>query len=162
MEQQQAGEQDDENKDVEPMQILVKRYVWGFWFAGKSFGHFQWKRLSQRKFRNHQENNEWNQLLKELYNCGEKGCTAANTGHVFTYPTYQKVAILQPPTVTPSYPQLTTGSSGVSSHWFEGLEKDIYSPNLIFSNDEDKASSLPFSDHEKDPDSPLPTGDDEE
>lgn len=30
MEQQQAGEQDDENKDVEPMQILVKRYVWGF------------------------------------------------------------------------------------------------------------------------------------
>ena len=41
------------------------------------------------------------------------------------------------------------------------MDTDSPLPKLTSGDDEDQASSIPFSDHEKDPDSPLPISDDE-
>ena len=41
------------------------------------------------------------------------------------------------------------------------MDTDSSLPKLTSSDDEDQASSIPFSDYEKDPDSPLPIRNDE-
>ena len=78
------------------------------------------------------------------------------------YQQEENPAAATPPPATPPHPEAIPGPSGISLHTFEGFEVDTDSslPKLTC-EDEDQASSIPFSDHEKDPDSPLPISDDE-